>query len=244
MPRYSIAPAIARGSELQDSPCAACKVRELTVCSAVSRNELDRLAALVTPVDVEPQQTIFYEADPADHVFNVTAGAVRVSKLLPDGRRQVTGFLFPGDFIGLAHEADYIYTAEAITPGGLCRFRRADFDKALEQFPRMEKRLLGKASNELATAQDQMLLLGRKTAKEKIASFLLMLSRRAADRGQPGNPVELPMTRGDIADYLGLTVETVSRTFTSLRKDGYIELSNPQRVQLLRSDDLDELAGS
>ena len=113
----------------------------------------------------------------------------------------------------------------------------------LDGHPRMERRLLGLASNELATAQDQMVLLGRKTAREKLASFLIMLSRRAERRGQGANPVNVPMTRTDIADYLGLTIETVSRTFTDLRKSGLIEQLPDHDVRLTGPDDLLEIAG-
>ncbi|MSP49514.1 MAG: hypothetical protein EXQ95_09330 [Alphaproteobacteria bacterium] len=109
--------------------------------------------------------------------------------------------------------------------------------------PTLERRLLGMVSHELAAAQDQMLLLGRKTAKERLASFLLLLANAARRDGRSGNPVDLPMSRWDIADYLGLTVETVSRSFTQLRRQGMIRLLDGNRVDLAGPDDLQELAG-
>ncbi|MHA1154364.1 MAG: cyclic nucleotide-binding domain-containing protein, partial [Alphaproteobacteria bacterium] len=154
------------------SPCSACAVRDLTLCATLEEPELAEMAAIVTTLELD-------EAEPADHLFNVTAGAVKVYKLLADGRRQMTGFLFPGDFLGLANEENYAYSAEAVTHTALCRFPRRKLERLLEKYPKMEHRLLGMASHELAVAQEQMLLLGRKTAREKIASFLLMLSRRA-----------------------------------------------------------------
>ena len=162
--------------------------------------------------------------------------------MLVDGRRQITGFLFPGDFLGLAFNDTYSYTAEAVNRVGLCRFPRHKMEALFDRLPHLEKRLLGMASNELIAAQDQMLLLGRKSAREKISSFLLMLSRWATRRGQPADPVNLPMTRADIADYLGLTVETVSRTFTMMSRKGLIDLANPNQVVLASRTAIEALA--
>lgn len=244
MPRYNIVPgAIPRAGGSEGSPCAACGIREIAVCGALRSDELGALAEIMDGIAVNPGGVIFYEGDPARHVFNVAAGAVRLSRLLPDGRRQITGFLFPGDFLGLAYDETYTYSAEAIEHSQLCRFSRARFETLLDEHPRMERRLLGLASNELATAQDQMVLLGRKTAREKLASFLLMLSRRAERRGQKADPVHVPMTRTDIGDYLGLTIETVSRTFTALRKARLIELQPEHSVHLLDTEGLVAIAG-
>ena len=223
-------------------PCAACKVRDIAVCSVLSPAELKSLVAIMTPVALEPQQTVFFEGDRAEALFNITDGTVRVHKLLPDGRRQITGFLYPGDFLGLAVNERYAYSAEAIEAVTLCRFPRGKLQSFMQQIPRFEKRLLGIASNELIEAQDQMLLLGRKTAQEKIASFLLMMSRRAARRGQPENPIHLPMGRADIADFLGLTTETVSRTITQLKTTGVIRLIEGSRVRLAKPDALAAMA--
>jgi CRP/FNR family transcriptional regulator len=224
------------------SPCAACQVRDIAVCSVLEPDELKRLSDMMAMLDLAPQQTVFYEGDPADYLFNVTQGTLRLYKLLPDGRRQITGFLYPGDFLGLAVNDVYAYTAESVDTVHLCRFPRAKLETMMQETPQLEKRLLGMASNELIQAQDQMLLLGRKTAQEKIASFLLMISKRAVKRGQPDNPVELPMGRADIADFLGLTTETVSRTFTQLKTSGVIRLLENARVQLSDLDGLRDLA--
>ncbi|MCC6469666.1 MAG: helix-turn-helix domain-containing protein [Alphaproteobacteria bacterium] len=197
----------------------------------------------MTTVNIEPHQPIFSEADAADHVFTVTGGAVKIYKLLPDGRRQITGFLFPGDFLGLTHNALYAYSAEAMTATRLCRFPRKKLEALLDELPKLEQRLLGMASHELAAAQDQMVLLGRKSARERVVSFLLMLSGGAVRRGQPDNPVAVPMTRNDIADFLGLTVETVSRTMTQLKTQHLIELMDEKQVRLSRIEALREIAG-
>ncbi|WP_114395796.1 Crp/Fnr family transcriptional regulator [Oleisolibacter albus] len=220
------------------NPCGACPVRSLTVCAALEAEELRRLAEILQTVRYEAGHTLFAEGDKADTLYNVTAGTMKLYKLLPDGRRQITGFLLPGDFMGLSVNEVYAYSAEAVTPVTLCRFPRKRMEALLEEFPKMQRRLFSMASNELAAAQDQMLLLGRKTAKEKICSFLLMLSQRAQRRGHKENPVHVPMSRADIADYLGLTTETVSRTFTQLKTSRVISLLEGSKVQIHDMDDL------
>ncbi|HSR72806.1 MAG TPA: cyclic nucleotide-binding domain-containing protein [Kiloniellales bacterium] len=225
-----------------DSPCQACTVRHLTLCAALEEQELAEMSAIVATLELAPGDPLFYESEPAQHVFNVTAGAVRVYKLLSDGRRQMTGFLFAGDFLGLANDDSYAYSAEAITHATLCRFPRRKLELLLERYPRMEHRLLGMASHELAAAQEQMLLLGRKTAREKVASFLLMLSRRAVKRGLKDSPIAIPMGRNDIGDYLGLTTETVSRTFTQLKRNGCIRLAAGNKIELVHRDRLESIA--
>ena len=224
------------------SPCSACSVRHLTLCAALDDREVADMAAIVSLVELGPGEPLFDEAEPAKHVFNVTAGAIKIYKLLPDGRRQMTGFLFPGDFLGLANDRTYAYSAEAVTYSTLCRFPRKKLEPLLEHYPKMQHRLLSMASHELAVAQEQMLLLGRKTAREKVASFLLMLSRRAVQRGQKGDPVSVPMSRNDIGDFLGLTTETVSRTFTQLKQSGVIALLSNGKVEISNRRDLEELS--
>ena len=222
--------------------CVACDIRHLTICAALETEELRSLEKIVVGVDLEPGETLFQEGDRATAVYNISRGTIRLYKLLPDGRRQVTGFVMPGDFLGLAFRAGYAYGAEAVDHVALCRFPMPDLQRLFRQFPEMEKRLLSVAGDELAAAQEQMLLLGRKTPTEKLASFLLTMSQRAERAGQPGNPLYLPMSRADIADYLGLTVETVSRTFSRLKADGVIVLPEPARVMLVRMDRLNDMA--
>ena len=221
--------------------CQACEIRELAICSALSDEEIASLEAILTQHSLAPGQTLFYEGDPAEYVYNVTAGTVRVSKLLADGRRQVTGFLRTGDFLGFARSEAYTYTAEAVNAVEICRFAIKEFEALFRLFPRLEHNLLARASNELAEAQDQMLLLGRKAPTEKLASFLLRQMTKARKMGEPASPVRLAMGRSDIADYLGLTVETVSRSFTKLRKDAILGLPDPNTVVILDQAGLEEL---
>ncbi|CAE7593460.1 aadR [Symbiodinium microadriaticum] len=203
---------------------------------------MQHLANFVAGLNIPAGQELFSEDTSASSVFTVTDGAIKTYKLMPDGRRQITGFLFAGDFIGLSHGDDYIFTAEAINDVRVCRFDRNKFNSVMDQFPKMRSRLLSDASEELAAAHRQMLLLGRKTARERLATFLLMVDERTVDWRQDPDVIALPMTRGDIADYLGLTTETVSRTFTRFRSDGLIESLNGQNIRILNRDALEDQA--
>ena len=224
------------------SVCSNCEVRHLTLCAPLNPDEMHKLCGFLHRMRTESGRAVIEEGDQADHVFNVTAGTVRLYKLLPDGRRAITGFLFPGDFLGLGNREHYNCSAEAIGPVELCRFPRERLEALFEEIPKLEHRLLNMASNELAAAQDQMVLLGRKTAGEKIASFLLILSERQTARAMDPSPVVLPMSRSDIADYLGLTTETVSRTFTQFKTKGLIRLRDNSRVELVDRDALEDLS--
>ena len=238
-----LVPALRRPEDAQlPSPCSACAVRHLTICGGLTPDEMQHLAAIISSVELYPGQSLFQEGDAANHAYSVTAGTVKIYKLLPDGRCQVTGFLFPGDFLGLANNETYAYGAEAVKHAVLCCYPRRRFEALLERFPDMERRLLSMANHELAVAQEQMLLLGRKTAKERVASFLLTLSRNAARRGQRDDPVFVPMSRADIGDYLGLTTETVSRTFTQLRKGKLIRIEPGGRIAFADKEGLVQLA--
>jgi CRP/FNR family transcriptional regulator len=222
--------------------CAACEIRQFTFCSALQDEELGHLQAIVRQVRMAPQQLLFQEGDDAGNVYNILGGILKLYKLLPDGRRQITGFVHPGDFIGIAASGIYSYSAEAITDVALCRFPRRQLYLLFDRFPKLEGRLLGITTDELTAAQDQMLLLGRKTAAEKLASFLLSLGTRMNGEGGEEKPIPVPMTRSDVADYLGLTVETVSRTLSRLKKSGLIEISEARRITITQLDALQDIA--
>lgn len=182
------------------------------------------------------------EGEPASHFFSLTDGTARVFKLLPDGRRQVTGFARAGHFLGLASADLYTVSAEAIGLVQLCRFSRLQLHGLMTKFPRLERQLRQTAANELATAQEQMVLLGRKTARERVASFLVGWAAGAGPSATPVKDLCLPMPRGDIADYLGLTVETVSRTLTRFRIEGLLAIPTPCEVEVLRPAILADIA--
>ena len=172
-------------------------MRDLSVRRALDPDKLPHLAAIAGRRHLAAGGTLFEEGGPADEILTLTTGILKLYKLLADGRRQVVGFLVPGDFLGLAFGRAYACSAEAVTPATVCRFRRSRFLELLERFPWLEKEILTRTSTELAAAQQQMLLLGRKTARERLASFLLGMVER---RGDGPDRVDLPMGRADIAD--------------------------------------------
>lgn len=226
-----------------DFPCQTCEVRDKAICKSLDDAELRHLNKISTSVQLEAGGTVFYEADPSTYLFNVVQGSLRLSKLLPDGRRQVTGFLFPGDFLGLSVGGVYSYTAEALTAASLCRFERASLTRMLDRFPKLEHQLLSLASNELAQAQDHLMVLGRKTATERIATVLLRLSERIGKKRDAGCALDLPMTRSDLADYTGLTTETVSRTISHMKKQGVVDTAGVRGLTIPRVEALAGICG-
>jgi CRP/FNR family transcriptional regulator len=199
-------------------------------------SDVGPLVAVATHVEFEAGASLLMEGDVADHLFRITSGLVKVYRTLPDGRCQITGFLFAGDFVGLTPEDHYLSGVVAVGAVTASRFPRKKVDQLVEVSPLVARLLLRRTCGELIAAQDQMLLLGRKTAVEKLASFLLMIERRL-----PGDVLTLPMTRVDIADYLGLTIETVSRTLTQLRESDVIAVDRAQ-ISILDAAVLDQLA--
>jgi CRP/FNR family transcriptional regulator len=217
-------------------------VRQLSICGALDRHDLPDFAALSSHVRFRAGQTVCEEGAPADWVFSITSGVIGLHKALPDGRRQTTGFLFGGDLVGLSSRVVNACGAEAITDVEACRFTRRRLEIYMHEHQELETRLLRMTADELSAAHDQMLLLGRKTARERLASFLLQLSDRAAARRVPSNPVQLPMKRLAIADYLGLTIETVSRSFTALARQGVIEMISVGAVRIASMAALRDIA--
>lgn len=223
-----------------EAGCAECGVRLISVCGALELSELEALERISHVTTFAPKTMLFDQGALASNVFNVTEGIVRLYKSLPDGRRQIMGFALPGDFLGLALMDRYGVTAEAVTPVRVCRFGRPAFLSYIDDKPHLLRRLHEFAGHELSLAQDQMLLLGRKTAEEKVAAFLINLQSRYGRIGPMSVTVPLPMSRQDIADYLGLTIETVSRTLTKLAREKTI-LIVPDGVRLLSAERLDRL---
>jgi CRP/FNR family transcriptional regulator len=192
------------------------------------------MRSLGTMQRLRAEQSVFHEGDPAKRVFMVTQGALKLYTLLADGRRQITGFMFPGDFLGASVDEEYAFTVEALEDSELWWFSRDAFDRFISEHPQVERELYRLAANELAEAQRQMVLLGRKSAAERLASFFLsLLARAERASGHHETRFDLPMSRIDIADYLGLTKETVSRMLAELRSRGLIRLQAQNRVEVL-----------
>lgn len=221
--------------------CSTCRVRSLSVCGALEADELAALDRLSRHLAFKPRESLLEQDEPAGVVFNVTAGAVRLYKLLPDGRRQVVGFALPGDFLGLSMSERNAFCADALTPVSACQFTRQQFSDFLDEKPHLLRRLHSFASHELSLAQDQMVILGRRTAEEKVASFIVGLRKRWGRVSGNSVHVPLPMTRQDIGDFLGLTVETVSRMMTRFAREKALVIV-PDGIRLLDPARLEALA--
>ncbi len=235
-------PPVSEGQNARNAPCAACPVREQALCAALNDKEIGRLNEISVTRRYSAGETVINEGSAANSGYNLISGHVKLYKLLSDGRRQITGFLVPGDFIGISASELYSYSAEAIDETVLCGFPRTGLDSLMQQIPGLLHRMLSIASDELMQAQEHALLLGRKTAAERVSTFLLSLARRHGDNARGGNgglQIPLPMTRSDIADYLGLTTETVSRVLSELKRASIIRLPTRSSVEIVSAEALE-----
>lgn len=212
-------------------------------------NETNCLNALFSKQPAEhlnAGQSLFFEGDDASHVFEVLDGTLRIFRIISDGRRVITGFLDAGDIVGVSLRGRYLYTVEAITPSTVRRLRRPQFDAAVASSDELRPAVFARVCDEMAAAQDQMVLLSCKSAEERLCSFLVRYLKRTAIPGERRATIELPMTRQDMADYLGLTIETVSRTVTKLTAKGVLSFENPglrHSIRVERPGMLAQLAG-
>ena len=206
-----------------------------------SSGQLDALVALErigTRFKFPPNHEIYAEGDRADYWYKVISGTVRVCKLLADGRRHIGEFCFSGDYFGIDSGAERLYSAEAVDDVIVMRFERKATERLMDQNAALARILRDTVLRELTNAHGRTLLLGRMTALERVATFLLEMFERR-DRAKT---LDLPMSRNDIADYLGLTIETVCRTLSAFKRDGVIGIPTAHRIELLDRDAL-EAAG-
>jgi CRP/FNR family transcriptional regulator len=191
---------------------------------------------------VETKEFVFAEGDPATHLFRVETGAIALYKMSADGRRQIVGFAYPGDLIGLGCQGEHVMNAQAVKPTRLRCLPIGALHHSAARDPALGFKLYEALARELAATRDLMLTTGQRSAMERVVSFLLAFSRRSARNGRDPLHFELPMTRGDIGDFLGLTIETVSRNFSKLKALGLIELPSSSRVRLVDIDALISIA--
>jgi len=183
---------------------------------------LAALESRATTIHAERDDEIVAQEDPATWCYLVVSGCVRTVRLMEDGRRQVGEFLFAGDLFGWEALDSHDFGAEAVTSVALRRYPRRDVERLADQDREVARKLRELSSSRLRSGREHMVLLGRKTASERIASFLLEMAARSVD---PKSTIELPMSRSDMGDYLGLTIETVCRRLTRLRLDGTIAIN-------------------
>ncbi len=224
--------------------CRVCLVRHLAVCTALPPDQAKALEAMTGDTHLRAGELLAREGEPRRYVFTVQRGALRRTRTLADGRRLVAGFLMQGDYIGFSGASHYRHTIEAITDASLCAVSQPGMRQLCQTYPGLEHELMERACIELDATRDKLMALARMTPPERLAGFLLDMAARRTRQGLDDAVVELPMTRTDIADYLGLTIETVSRCFTRLRTDALIATPEPHTVRLLDRDRLEALAAA
>jgi CRP/FNR family transcriptional regulator len=224
--------------------CSDCPIRHRAVCARCDTEELLRLEKMKSYRTFPAGTEILWRGEPLEYVASVVSGVASLSKTLEDGRTQMVGLLLPSDFIGRPGRNRIEFDVTATTDVTLCCFARTPFEALVLDTPHVAQRLMELALDELDAARDWMLLLGRKTAREKIATFLDMLARRSQmtmteGAGMAnGAALYLPMTRDQIANYLGLTLETVSRQFSAFKREGIIDVPDRRRVLVINLDRL------
>ena len=206
-------------------------------------NQVNAIAAfagvVASEVSYQKDEEIYGEGEPSEYVYQVVRGAVRTYKLLSDGRRQIGAFHLPGDVFGLDSGPTHRLTAEAITDTAVRLVKRRSLETAAGSNVQIAHNLWTMTAGDLRHAEDHMLLLGRKTAMEKVAAFLLEMDGRLAKTGA----VALPMCRRDIGDYLGLTLETVSRVLSQLSDQGILAFSSARQIMLRNRQRLTDMNG-
>ena len=185
---------------------------------------------------------IFYEGAESKHVYEILEGVVCVYKVMSDGRRQVISFCYPGDVIGLGCGEDYLHSAETITDVKVRVMPVRLLESTIRERPEIGQKLVQLAYRELASARDRLLTLGRRSALERVATFVVELSHRNHTKGDDPEVIDLPMTRTDIADFLGLTIETVCRNLTRLKIAGIIDLHEHKTIEINDIQQLKEVA--
>lgn len=213
--------------------CKSCEARHRGVCGALNSDQLIYLSKHTHKGAVQPDTELIVADSKIENYSNIIFGTVKLTKLMPDGRQQIVGLQFSPDFLGRPFRRETGVSAEAAGPVSLCSFPKNVLEKLVKESPELEHRLHKQALRELDEARDMMLMLGRMTAVEKVATFLMLLVKHLdPEQDDDSNSIrfDLPLKRADIADFLGLTIETVSRQMTKLRKAGVIDIENNRTI--------------
>lgn len=214
--------------------CGNCPIRHRAVCARCDPDELEQLDRIKYNRSFQAGQTVVWSGDRMDFVGSVISGIATLTQTMEDGRTQMVGLLLPSDFVGRPGRDEAAYNVIATSDLVMCCFRKRPFEQIIQSTPRISQRLLEMTLDELDAAREWMLVLGRKTAREKIASLLAIIARRSALSSLEGPrgraEFDLPLTREAMSDYLGLTLETVSRQISALKRDGVISLQGKRNV--------------
>ncbi|MDP6785318.1 MAG: cyclic nucleotide-binding domain-containing protein [Alphaproteobacteria bacterium] len=209
-----------------------CNVRLIAFCGILDDSDIHQLERISKDRIISRNKTVFMQGEQTSNFYNIKRGSLKIYKLSSDGRKQIVGFLFPGDFVGMSPEENYSYNAETLEETTLCTFSRIVLENFFVQHPHVERKILNIVNHELSVAQDQIFLLGKYTAKERLLQFFLNLSKQRNKLGWVDNPLRLSMSRSDIANYLGLTIETISRTISELKTERLIRMIGTQNIFL------------
>jgi len=231
-------------TKMRRPECKDCPAAHMSICSHLDRTAIEEFRSLAAGLCYPAGVAVFDQGEALNHLFIITKGLTRLSHLTRDGRRQIIGFLGPGDLLGGIKRSSGAYcSAEAMTDIEVCAFERDTFGEFLQHHADLCFRLLVVATDEIEAQYDHSVLLARKQAPERVAAFLMMLSQRWRKSNDDPNVLHIPMPRSDIADHLGLTIETVSRVLTRFKSNGYIEFRGPKTAILKNFAALTYLAG-
>ena len=224
--------------------CDACAIRNRAICADLDDSEIGLLNGIGRRRQLEAGEQLMWEGDEAVLVANVIDGVLKLASHSADGGEQILGLAYPSDFLGRPFGETAPYGVEALTEAQICVFERKDFARFARDHPRLEHKLLERTLTELDRSRRWMMLLGRMNAGQKVASFLLELTDRLGKAGAGGESfVTLPLSRQQMADVLGLTIETVSRQLSRLRSAGLIDTPSRREIVLRDRRELEELAG-
>jgi CRP/FNR family transcriptional regulator len=227
--------------------CSTCVVRNRAICASLTVEELAVLGRMGRRQRVKAGHTLLWEGDDAPVVANVLEGVLKLVVAASEGREQIVGVVFASDFIGRPFGKESPYTVTAMTDAEVCIFNRNSFDDFAGEHPDLQQKLLRRTLDELDRARHWMMLLGRKSAAEKVASFLLEMSERITGQGcdtaNAQNAFELPFGRQQIADILGLTIETTSRQLTQMRGAGVLGLPSRREIVIHDRAAMEAMAG-
>lgn len=221
--------------------CEKCPVRATSFCRGVPAGDIRFLFQSRQKVAVRKRQSIRDGGSAGEH-YNIVQGVVKISRSTGDGRTQIIGFRGPGEFIVAPDGATYASYVEAVTDVYLCRFSQKDLDALMLRYPLLQSQLLGWSIHQIELLEEHALLLGRKTAREKLASFLQRRCSRVECSCSHFCRIEVPMTRMEIGDFLGLTPETVSRTLVSFKQEGLISFGHGEHIWLTDLAKLERIA--
>ncbi|MFS8148886.1 transcriptional regulator [Rhizobium sp. R635] len=221
--------------------CRSCQARHGVVCGALSNSQLKELNRHSLRRKVEAGSEIIAQGSESSFYSNIMRGVVKLCKVMPDGRQQIVGLQFAPDFVGRPFVRESTLSAEAATDAEICVFPRNLLDRMIAETPELQRNLHDQALRELDAAREWMLTLGRRTAEEKVASLLYLIATHAEPQTATSTAFDLPLSRAEIADFLGLTIETVSRQMTKLRRSGVIHIGNSRHIVVPDMDALEKI---